>query len=310
MARKYLARDVRLSDERPRRRAHGRAARSGRLRARRRRARRRRRRDQHVQRARARRGEALHAPRVEISPKRPRLPAVSDAKPIIAVTGCVAQQEGEALRQPRRRDRRHRRHAEPQGTAAAASRAPPTIIGPASTSIRTRTCRFRSASSSTRDPVRARVTIIEGCNEYCSFCVVPYTRGHERMRPAADIVAEVRAAAESGRREVQLLGQIVNHYQAPDDPRCDFAALLERVSAVAGIDRVRFASPHPRHVTPRLIAAIRDLPKVCKHLHMPVQSGSNGILQRDAAPIHPGELSRARRDAARGDPAASRSRPT
>ena len=129
------------------------------------------------------------------------------------------------------------------------------------------------------DPVRARVTIIEGCNEYCAFCVVPYTRGHERMRPSADIVAEVRAAAATGRREIQLLGQIVNHYQAPDDPRCDFAALLERVSEVDGIDRIRFASPHPRHVTPRLIAAIRDLPKVCKHLHMPVQSGSNGILR-------------------------------
>src|SRR6185295_730440 len=96
------------------------------------------------------------------------------------------------------------------------------------------------------DPVRAWVTIIEGCNEFCAFCVVPYTRGHERMRPVADILAEVREAVRSGRREVQLLGQIVNHYQAPDDASCDFAALLERVSEVDGIDRVRFASPHPR----------------------------------------------------------------
>ena len=124
------------------------------------------------------------------------------------------------------------------------------------------------------DPVRAWVTIIEGCNEYCSFCVVPYTRGHERMRPKSEILAEVRDAAARGLREVQLLGQIVNHYQAPDDPACDFAALLEAVHEVEGIARIRFASPHPRHVTPRLIAAIRDLPKVCKHLHLPVQSGS------------------------------------
>src|SRR3989440_6853694 len=79
------------------------------------------------------------------------------------------------------------------------------------------------------DPVKAYVTIIEGCNEFCSFCVVPYTRGHERMRPKADILAEVREAAESGRREVQLLGQIVNHYAAPDDPSCDFSGLLEAV---------------------------------------------------------------------------------
>src|SRR5581483_7529388 len=79
------------------------------------------------------------------------------------------------------------------------------------------------------DPVKAYVTIIEGCNEFCSFCVVPYTRGHERMRPKADIVAEVREAAAAGRREVQLLGQIVNHYEAPDDPVCDFTGLLEAI---------------------------------------------------------------------------------
>jgi tRNA-2-methylthio-N6-dimethylallyladenosine synthase len=127
------------------------------------------------------------------------------------------------------------------------------------------------------DPVRAWITIIEGCNEYCSFCVVPYTRGHERMRPKAEILAEVRDAAARGMREVQLLGQIVNHYQAPDED-CDFAALLEAVHEVPGIDRIRFASPHPRHVTSRLLAAVRDLPKVCKHLHLPVQSGSTRLL--------------------------------
>jgi tRNA-2-methylthio-N6-dimethylallyladenosine synthase len=128
------------------------------------------------------------------------------------------------------------------------------------------------------DPHRAYVTIIEGCNEFCAFCVVPYTRGKERMRPARDIVADVRHAAETGAREVQLLGQIVNHYQAPDE-NCDFAELLSRVSEVAGIERIRFASPHPRHVTPRLIQAMRDLPKVCRHLHLPVQSGSTRVLQ-------------------------------
>jgi tRNA-2-methylthio-N6-dimethylallyladenosine synthase len=130
------------------------------------------------------------------------------------------------------------------------------------------------------DPVRAYVTIIEGCNEFCSFCVVPYTRGHERMRPVAEILAEVRHAAAVGHREVILLGQIVNHYQAPDRAGVDFAALLELVHEVEGLSRIRFASPHPRHVSPRTIAAIRDLPKVCKHLHMPVQSGSTSILKQ------------------------------
>jgi tRNA-2-methylthio-N6-dimethylallyladenosine synthase len=128
------------------------------------------------------------------------------------------------------------------------------------------------------DPVKAYVTIIEGCNEFCSFCVVPYTRGTERMRPKADILAEVREAAGSGRREVQLLGQIVNHYAAPDEAECDFTGLLEAIHAVEGIERIRFASPHPRHVSARFLAAMARLPKICRHLHLPVQSGSTRVL--------------------------------
>ena len=129
------------------------------------------------------------------------------------------------------------------------------------------------------DPVKAYVTIIEGCNEFCSFCVVPYTRGHERMRAKADILAEVREVAATGHREVQLLGQIVNHYAAPDDPACDFASLLEAIHDIAGIERIRFASPHPRHVTPDFLDAMARLPKICRHLHLPVQSGSTRVLE-------------------------------
>jgi tRNA-2-methylthio-N6-dimethylallyladenosine synthase len=128
------------------------------------------------------------------------------------------------------------------------------------------------------DPVKAYVTIIEGCNDHCAFCVVPYTRGHERMRAKADILADVREAIDSGRTEIQLLGQIVNHYQAPDDPSCDFAQLLAEVNDVPGVKRIRFASPHPRHTGRRLIEAVRDLRHVCKHLHLPVQSGSTRVL--------------------------------
>jgi tRNA-2-methylthio-N6-dimethylallyladenosine synthase len=98
------------------------------------------------------------------------------------------------------------------------------------------------------------------------------------MRPFADVIAEVEDAARMGRPEVQLLGQIVNHYQAPDDPACDFAELLRRVAAVDGISRVRFASPHPRHVSDRLIDVLESEPKVCRHLHLPVQSGSTRVL--------------------------------
>lgn len=197
--------------------------------------------------------------------------------PIVAVAGCVAQQEGAALL---------------KGLAAVdvvvgtqSLKRLPGLVEEARGSRRSRIdvhpyddVSFPLGMVRHSDPVRAWVTIIEGCNEFCAFCVVPYTRGHERMRPCADVIAEVRRAAESGHVEVQLLGQIVNHYQAPDDPSCDFAELLARVGEVSGIERIRFASPHPRHVTARLIGALRDLPKVCKHLHMPVQSGSTRIL--------------------------------
>ena len=206
------------------------------------------------------------------------LAAERGTPPVIAVTGCVAQQEGEQLL------RRDSSIDVILGTQSLKSL--PRLVEQAR---ERRTLQidiaphddvsFPLGVAKHSDPVRAWVTIIEGCNEFCSFCVVPYTRGNERMRPVVDILADVRSAAESGRVEVQLLGQIVNHYQAPDDPHCDFPALLERVSAVPGICRVRFASPHPRHVTDRLLEVIRDTPQVCKHLHLPVQSGSNRILK-------------------------------
>jgi tRNA-2-methylthio-N6-dimethylallyladenosine synthase len=203
-------------------------------------------------------------------------------RPVVAVTGCVAQQEGsqilrrsktvdvivgtqnlkrlpilvsDALDRPRR----------PGAPAAMALDPIDDVSFPLGIAVRS-------------DAVKAYVTIIEGCNEFCAFCVVPYTRGHERMRNAADIIAEARHAVATGAREVQLLGQIVNHYQAPDEPACDFAALLERLNAIDGLARIRFASPHPRHVTPRMISAMRELPAVCRHLHLPVQSGSTRTL--------------------------------
>ena len=200
--------------------------------------------------------------------------------PLVAVAGCVAQQEGESL------------------LANANGKVIDVVLG--TQRLKMLPLMLDKASQSPfpmvdinplddvsfplglvrrGDPVRAYVTIIEGCNDHCAFCVVPYTRGHERMRPKADILADVREAVASGRSEVQLLGQIVNHYSAPDDPSCDFAELLAEVDAVPGIRRIRFASPHPRHTGMRLIEAVRDLPHVCKHLHLPVQSGSTRVLQ-------------------------------
>ena len=202
------------------------------------------------------------------------------ARPIVAVAGCVAQQEGEnILRRSRAVDivigtqALKRLPMLVEAAAAGGRRRVPQVdldpLGDVS---------FPLGIARRSDPIKAYVTIIEGCNEFCAFCVVPYTRGHERMRPAGDIVAEVQRAVEEGAREVQLLGQIVNHYQAPDDSSCDFAGLLERLQPIEGLERIRFASPHPRHVTPRMIAAMRALPKVCRHLHLPVQSGSSRVL--------------------------------
>ncbi len=149
------------------------------------------------------------------------------------------------------------------------------------------------------DPVKAYVTILEGCNDYCAFCVVPYTRGRERMRSKAEILADVHEAVSGGRREIHLLGQIVNHYQAPDDSTCDFPALLAAVNDVAGVERIRFASPHPRHASARLVEAIRDLPRVCKHVHLPVQSGIHQGPAGDAAAAHARGLPGPRRPAPR-----------
>jgi tRNA-2-methylthio-N6-dimethylallyladenosine synthase len=199
-------------------------------------------------------------------------------RPVVAVAGCVAQQEGEAIlkrssavdviigtqnikRLPVLLDR-----ATSQQSSAIVDIEPLDDVS------------FPLGIARRGDPFKAYVTIIEGCNEFCAFCVVPYTRGHERMRPAAAVLAEARQAVADGAREIQLLGQIVNHYQAPDDAACDFAELLARLNDIQGLERIRFASPHPRHVPPRLIQAMRDLPKVCRHLHLPVQSGSTRVL--------------------------------
>ncbi len=200
--------------------------------------------------------------------------------PIVAVTGCVAQQEGPALL---------RRSSGIVDVIVGTQRVKmlPVLVQQA---VETRALPAIDVSTPYDEPsfplgftrrtdaAKAYVTIIEGCNDFCSFCVVPYTRGHERMRSKAEILAEVGQAAAGGCKEVQLLGQIVNHYQAPDEPGCDFPALLEAVHDISGIERIRFASPHPRHTGHRLIEAVRSLPKVCKHLHLPVQSGSTRVL--------------------------------
>ena len=201
-------------------------------------------------------------------------------RPMVAVAGCVAQQEGRSLLS------RTNGHVIDVVVGTQRLKMLPVLLEKAAESAFAEVdinpwddVSFPLGIARRADPVKAYVTIIEGCNDHCAFCVVPHTRGHERMRAKADILADVRQAAGSGRREVQLLGQIVNHYRAPDDPACDFAQLLAEVDGVPGVERIRFASPHPRHTGARLIEAVRDLRKVCKHMHLPVQSGSTRVLR-------------------------------
>jgi tRNA-2-methylthio-N6-dimethylallyladenosine synthase len=127
--------------------------------------------------------------------------------------------------------------------------------------------------------VRAWITVMRGCDKFCTFCVVPYVRGRERSLPVDAVLREVRAVVADGAREVVFLGQTVNAYRDGD---CDFAELLQRAAAIPGVARLRFTSPHPADVTPALVATMRDVPAVAPQLHLPVQSGSNAVLDRMA----------------------------
>ena len=130
------------------------------------------------------------------------------------------------------------------------------------------------------DGASAFVSIMEGCSKYCTFCVVPYTRGDEVSRPFDDVLAEVAALAEQGLKEVTLLGQNVNAFRGEmsDGESADLALLLEHVAEIPGIERIRYTTSHPREFTQRLIDAYARVPKLAGHLHLPVQSGSDRVL--------------------------------
>jgi tRNA-2-methylthio-N6-dimethylallyladenosine synthase len=128
--------------------------------------------------------------------------------------------------------------------------------------------------------VTAFVSIMEGCSKYCSFCVVPYTRGEEVSRPLDDVLTEIAVLANQGIKEITLLGQNVNAYlgMMNDGEIADFALLLEYLHDIPGIERIRYTTSHPKEFTARLIQAYNQLPKLVNHLHLPVQSGSDRIL--------------------------------
>jgi len=131
------------------------------------------------------------------------------------------------------------------------------------------------------DGVLASVSIMEGCSKYCSFCVVPYTRGEEISRPLDSVLAEIASLVDQGVKEITLLGQNVNDYRGPmhgTDQLADLAALIEYMGAMDGLERIRYTTSHPLAFSNRLIQAFADVPKLVNHLHLPVQSGSDRIL--------------------------------
>jgi tRNA-2-methylthio-N6-dimethylallyladenosine synthase len=137
---------------------------------------------------------------------------------------------------------------------------------------------FETEFAVRQNPYRGYITIIEGCNNFCSYCVVPYTRGRERSRGSASVLAEAHQIADRGLTEIQLLGQNVNSYHDPEGKR-SFAELLAAVGQIAGIRRVRFTTSHPRDFTRDIVDVIDSVPTLCDHVHLPVQSGSSRVLE-------------------------------
>jgi tRNA-2-methylthio-N6-dimethylallyladenosine synthase len=137
---------------------------------------------------------------------------------------------------------------------------------------------FETEFTARENPCRAYITIVEGCDKFCAYCVVPYTRGKERSRGFSSVLDEARRIVDQGFTEIQLLGQNVNSYRDPEGKRT-FAELLAAVGQVAGIRRVRFTTSHPRDFTRDIVEAIDAVPTLCDHVHLPVQSGSSRILK-------------------------------
>jgi tRNA-2-methylthio-N6-dimethylallyladenosine synthase len=129
------------------------------------------------------------------------------------------------------------------------------------------------------DKVKSYVTIMQGCDHFCSFCIVPYVRGREQSRSSREIIEEVRHLAEMGIKEVCLLGQNVNGYGKGLEEEISFSELLERINQIEGIERIRFTTSHPKDFSEKLIQAFSKLPKLCEHIHLPFQSGSDKILK-------------------------------
>lgn len=211
-----------------------------------------------------------------------RFKPIKDQRPdlIIGVGGCVAQQEGETMLETVPyldlvfgTHNVHRLPELVQQVEAKRQR------GSATDFLDRETRLNLFPQRSVRDNVTRFVTVMQGCDNYCSYCIVPYVRGREVSRPSTEIVAEIENLVTQGVREVTLLGQNVNSYGNKEEGEVSFAQLLHRVNAIEGLERLRFATSHPKDMTDELIDCFGLLDKLCKHIHLPVQSGSDRILK-------------------------------
>jgi tRNA-2-methylthio-N6-dimethylallyladenosine synthase len=193
-----------------------------------------------------------------------------------AVIGCVAQQEGEKIFQ-------RAPHVSLVAGSASYRNLPQMLVqieaGQRATGLDDRQSgeTFETEFTARSNPHRGYITIIEGCDKFCAYCVVPYTRGKERSRTSGSVLNEARQMAESGYTEIQLLGQNVNSYLDPSEKK-SFAELLAAIGEISGIRRVRFTTSHPRDFGRDIVEAIDSVPTLCDHVHLPVQSGSSRVL--------------------------------
>ena len=195
-----------------------------------------------------------------------------------AVLGCVAQQEGEKIFEKAP-------HVSMVCGSASYNQLPQMLVQLEAGNRRVTGLSldtdetFETPMTRRDNPHRAYITIIEGCDKKCAYCVVPFTRGPERSRTSASVIAEAQQLSAMGYSEIQLLGQNVNSYQDPSPAGWDFAKLLDEVGRVEGIRRVRFTTSHPRDFVKPIIDAIDTNPYLCNHVHLPVQSGSTRMLE-------------------------------
>jgi len=198
---------------------------------------------------------------------------------VIVVTGCTAQEYGELLL--KRVDfldivlGTHNLHHLPRLVAAARARR----MRSSCTEFHKEVASLEMLSAPPTGALSAFVTIMQGCDNFCSYCIVPHVRGREQSRPPEAIVAEIEQLAAAGIKEVTLLGQNVNSYGKDDKARNGFGELLRRVNAIEGIERIRFTTSHPKDLGEEMMRCFVDLEKLCEHIHLPFQSGSDRILK-------------------------------